>query len=340
MRTLTAPIPLLCVAAATVMIVAPTPAPVSTLGAMPGQAPAATPAQTAGSPAAVIFPSGVNDVALPVQFVDEHIVVRVEIDGRGLDFLLDSGAPVTEIDDTVARQLGLPIGPFSFPAGDPLRAPGADGTIIPAMRIGGLTLHDVPAALSRFRPQFGPSTRIVGGIGYDLLSAVVAKIDYVHDTVDAIAPSSFQPPRDGVIQVPLDLGDRLPLASATIGDDESDRFIVDTGSFGITLFRRFLSAHPADFPTPAPGVTVNDLGVIPIIGLGRGAFVTTMYVPIVRFGTVDFKNFDVFRYVGDDPGQPPDIDGLIGSRVLRYFDLYFDYPDAVLLLVQNRNASP
>src|SRR5665213_3973636 len=57
--------------------------------------------------ALVTFPPGVGAVDLPTNFGRSHIYVRVFIGGRGLDFVLDSGAGQITIDSDVARELGL-----------------------------------------------------------------------------------------------------------------------------------------------------------------------------------------------------------------------------------------
>ena len=57
----------------------------------------------------VVFPTGVNIVRLPARIERGRILVRVTINGRGLDFPLDSGASGIVIDRDVARSLGLEL---------------------------------------------------------------------------------------------------------------------------------------------------------------------------------------------------------------------------------------
>jgi len=57
--------------------------------------------------ALVQFPTNVRSVRLPVQFRAEHAMVRVTINGKGFDFMLDTGAARLTIDSAVAQQLGL-----------------------------------------------------------------------------------------------------------------------------------------------------------------------------------------------------------------------------------------
>ena len=57
----------------------------------------------------VRFPNGVTSLDLPATFGRQHVYVRVTINGRGLDYVLDTGASGISIDMQVARELGLPL---------------------------------------------------------------------------------------------------------------------------------------------------------------------------------------------------------------------------------------
>lgn len=84
----------------------------------PGDVTAAEVAVPSPRRALVEFPAGVSRVELPAQFDPQHVIVRVTIGGRGLDFVLDSGASGITIDSSVAREVGLPeFSKRSAPAG-------------------------------------------------------------------------------------------------------------------------------------------------------------------------------------------------------------------------------
>src|SRR5476649_640138 len=58
-------------------------------------------------PLAVEFPPGVESVEIPSQFDGMHVIVRLTVNGRGLDLALDTGAPSITLDQQVANELGL-----------------------------------------------------------------------------------------------------------------------------------------------------------------------------------------------------------------------------------------
>lgn len=91
--------------------------------------------------ALVTFPPGVASVQLPAKFGRSHVYVRVTIAGRGLDFVLDSGASGITIDSSVARELGLPeYGKRSAVTAGRYETA---RTIVPEMRVGDLVMRDV-----------------------------------------------------------------------------------------------------------------------------------------------------------------------------------------------------
>lgn len=109
----------------------------------------------------VEFPAGKTSVDLPVHMVGNNFIVRVTIAGRGFDFLLDTGTPNIQLDESVARGLGL----------TPLRSMSSSdfggrvteaAIVIPQAQVGDLRMHDIVAlTIPRF-PGGEAGTRIVG----------------------------------------------------------------------------------------------------------------------------------------------------------------------------------
>ena len=87
------------------------------------------------------FPAGVKTVTLPSKFGRQHVVVRIMVGTRGLDFLLDSGASGITIDTDVARQLGLPA--YGQQSAVTAQRYTTARTIVPEMHIGDLVMRDV-----------------------------------------------------------------------------------------------------------------------------------------------------------------------------------------------------
>jgi len=94
----------------------------------------------------VHFPPGIVDVRLPARIEDGSIIVRLYINGRGLDFALDSGASEIVLDRDVARRLGLAT--FGQNTETVAGSFSASSAIVPQIRVGDLTLDNVVVDLS------------------------------------------------------------------------------------------------------------------------------------------------------------------------------------------------
>ncbi len=142
----------------------------------------------------VTFPAGVRSADLPARFGRAHVIVRVTVAGRGLDFLLDTGASGIVIDETVARELGLPFhGQRSaVTAGRYTTA----RTVIPEMHVGDLTMRDVAAQIV---PQGWNETigvKTVGLLGFDFLAELGVTIDYEKGRVTVVPEPAYAAPTD------------------------------------------------------------------------------------------------------------------------------------------------
>lgn len=127
-------------------------------------------------PAATLeFPAGTSAVDLPVRIINGMIIVRVQIGSHGMDFGFDSGAPGTYLNSDEFKSLGL----------------GADQnakTGVATLKIGDMTLRDVTIVASPLEYRPFEDTKIVGLLGYDLLSRAVVRLDYANGTIDVQNP--------------------------------------------------------------------------------------------------------------------------------------------------------
>lgn len=280
------------------------------------------------------FPKGVDHVRLPARIENGAIIVRLWIDGRGLDFQLDSGSSGIALDPSVARQLGLTtFGERSRTIAGTFEASSA---IVPEIRIGSLTLDDVKIDCLPFDYPIDKQTRVVGLLGYDFFAGAVVKVDYDLGTVDAYDPATFVAPTADAYRVPMNLDDGVPTVKATLGTSEADDFIVDSGSVFVVVFQTFAKSHAADLPPVS--YTIADKTYFPLVTAeGVGGLFSLQPVLIKRFavGDVldDFQAYDIVDSTKEFQGE--DDDGLLGYQFLRYFDVYFDYHDSVLILQPN-----
>lgn len=275
----------------------------------------------------VEFPAGNESVRLPARIENDRIYVRVDIAGRGLDFLLDTGASSITINADVARDLHLPeygrvtqTVAGSFAAGR---------VVAPEMTIGALSMHDVVMHTVPLASNESHDTRVVGLLGFDFLDAVGLKIDYTSGTLDAMRPGSQAPPAAATpLEIRLNSG--APVVRAALGDASGDDFILDTGAaFSYVVFQRFARAHPEAFAPPGEGRTLNASGVggsMPYrkiatkrVGLGTWAFDDDTGAEALSPNALGFDNED----------------GLIGADILKLFTVYLDYASSRIYLAPN-----
>jgi hypothetical protein len=276
----------------------------------------------------VEFPEGSDTVRLPARIVGGRIYVRVDIAGRGLDFLLDSGAGAITIDDAVARELKLPIYgrstqtvAGSFPTGR---------VVVPSVAIGALAMRDVVMHTLPYSAPETKTVRVVGLLGYDFLAGTSLRIDYADGTIDALRPGALvAPPGAGALDVRLNSG--TPVARATIGTATGDDFIIDTGAaFSYVIFQRFARLHRDELQSQNAARVGSGVG---------GSF---SYRPIettrVILGAWSLDDATGVEALAPNAFGFDNEDGLIGSDILKRFTVYLDYADGRVLLEPSAHA--
>jgi len=279
------------------------------------------------------FPDGATRVDIPATFVGNYVVVRITIAGRGLDCLLDSGAEAIFLNAKVASQLHLPsYGGSSQVVAGPVKL---SRTIVPEIDVGTLTMRNI--AVSTFPGDMHMTSDIeaVGLLGFDFINGAVIHVDYEHRKVEAIRTDAFRPETvTNVFAVPAALDDGVPLVPIKVGETISPRFIVDTGSYFSMIYPRFVIAHPDDV-VDVRGA--QHTGTRLVLGRAIGSFLLLVPTELksLRLGLTDFVNVMAMRPLNGGNIQGDDYDGLIGSSLLRYFDVYFDYPHHRIVFAAN-----
>lgn len=279
--------------------------------------------------ALVEFPAGVHRVTLPTQFLDSDIVLRVTINGRGLDFVLDTGASGILIDNDVAKQLGLTLhAPHSQVTAQ--RYTAAE-TIVPEMHVGALTMHDVVVDVAPNGWQEGPYVRAVGLMGFDFLAELGVRLDYQRQQVVVVPGSEFVPPNDPrTVPIDVRVGDGELNASVSVNGVLGEHWLLDTGADATFLiFDAFARRHPeamrdehnqGRYSTP-----------VSFSGVG-GEFDTRPYdIAKLQLGNLVFTDFIGYR-VTEKGAYDWDSDGLIGTHFLRLFIVDIDYLDSRVYL--------
>jgi len=259
--------------------------------------------------------------------------VRVNIGGKGYDFLLDSGSSNILIDKGTADRLGLErIGRHSQAIGGDVLF---SQVIIPEMHIGGLTMKNIVAESIPWTESQLASTRVVGLLGFDFIAGIGLRMDYQHGTIDASSPGNMIIPNDG-IKIPIKLDDAVPMVPARVNDAIGTHFILDTGSTEIMIFSTFAGQHHDDVADVGQGKNLVQNGFRPDFRTVGGGFeAVPMQIKRFVFGRVEFDDTIVFVTRPESHFEDEDVDGLIGYQFLRHFTLYFDYDNSRIVVVPN-----
>jgi predicted aspartyl protease len=258
----------------------------------------------------VEFPPGFSSVRLPVRMVNGLFVVRVAVDGRPFDFLLDSGAAGIVIDPVVADSLGLErygervgatIGPFPETT-----------AIVPSISVGLLRMRSVVARVVPIPFRADDRTRVTGLLGFDFFAEMIVHVDAEHGNAEALQPSAFR--AADFTAVPVALDDKQPAARVKLGPVPA-RVILDTGAN-----RSVLSAGFADRLDPA---SEKALIAARFSGVGGTGTAETVRLKALEFAGVTLAEPLVDISAADLGFE--DIDGLIGTDLMRAFDTFFDY---------------
>lgn len=277
----------------------------------------------------VEFPAGVSSVDLPAKFGRNHIYVRVTIAGRGLDFVLDSGASGITIDSTVAHELGLPA--FQEHSAVMAGRYTTARTIVPEIRVGNLTMRDVAAQEIPQGWRTGDDVKEVGLLGFDFLDELGVTIDYENKRVTVVPGSAYVPPA-GHDAIPLDvrLSSGQPRATMTLNGALGERWILDTGgSTSVIVFDYFVRRHPEAVHEAGPAD-----GHRRMYGIGGEIDAAPLRIDSLQLAGVNLSGFTGYRVVGQTTYAQND-DGIVGVDFLRLFTLGFDYPHSKVYLVPN-----
>ncbi|GAC1409796.1 MAG: hypothetical protein NVSMB64_18710 [Candidatus Velthaea sp.] len=277
------------------------------------------------------FPDHVPQVRLPATLGKRgHWIVRVTIGGRGLDFLLDTGASGIMIDSGVAQQLNMPV----FNKGRNSANAGSYETgnvIVPEMQVGELTMRNAVVLVGPASFNESTTVKTVGLLGFDFLCEAGFTLDYEHGLITARKYGTYPPPEDPwAVALDIRLNTQTPYVLATVNGIGADRMIFDTGAaVSLLLLDSFMRRHPEALPD-------SDLlgpREVDMVGVG-GHFATRRYtLKHLRIGKLDFRDFPILRTLSAASFSTHD--GLLGPGFFRLFTVDLDYPDGKIYLTPN-----
>jgi predicted aspartyl protease len=250
-------------------------------------------------------------MVIPATFGRSGVIVRVTINGRGLDFLLDSGASGLAIDAGVAHQLGLATYGLSN------QTIGGDVDIshtrVPDLQVGPLHLKDVTFSVVPFS-HYEDGMRIVGILGCDFIASAVLGIDFQKSTL-TMYPPPFDSHAIGAYALPLQLDDGIPRVQASF-EGVPGFFLVDTGAMGTVAYQAYVEKLKSSPPMLEQGLNLNVVGGVVPAQLKR--------LTDLEFGGIHFGDAAVY-VPSSSTFNLSDYDGILGRDVLSQYQLFFDY---------------
>lgn len=267
-----------------------------------------------------VIAAGKKTAPIGFEFLNDHIYLKGFINGEGpFDFLLDSGAGASVIDEGLAKRLHLaPVGEFK--ATGVWGFAGMSLVQVDSINLEGLGLY------GQVIVAMGPSellTRYAGLpvaliLGYDCLSRFATEIRFSDATVTFHEAEGFAAPA-GYSFLSCSFGSRVPVLQASV-EDVRGRFILDTGSgssidcsepfikrTGLKKGRRLFESELHGFGGPVKIL----VGRVKHISIGPYLMEDALvgFAEDARSGVLSSEEYD----------------GIIGNEVLRRFDFIFDY---------------
>lgn len=272
-----------------------------------------------------------SGTTIPFEITDPLPMVRVTVDGRPADFLIDTGAPDIVLDVRFAKQLQLPIanaGMGTFAGGR--RAP-VEATTVPSFVAGSASVRNFPARVIPI-PMLMSGHRIAGIIGTGFLYQFLATLDYVRGELRLLPKSDSATFESKARTRALDaeqmwlVGDHFIFAAAHVNDAPEGLFNIDTGGagFGLQLTKGALDAAHIKVDT-----THVETGMG---GGGQVASVPFLADVTLSHTTVKGVRGMYFRH-GDQYGVFPfAVAGSISHAFFRHTSVTFDFGAMRLVL--------
>lgn len=260
-------------------------------------------------------------IALPARMDEGRIIVRVTINGRGLDFGVDTGASTMTINPDVAHALGLVS--YDKSSSSLGGSYGVTRTIVPQMQIGGVTLTNV--AFSEIAVADATTgTKIVGLLGHDFFASGVFGIDFKKQMLTVYPPGTAPLSDPALHKIPIETDGGVPRIPVSI-EGVPGHLLLDTGAGDTVIYRHYYERLPVstalggDWTLQFVGGTVKALNY---------------RVTDLTVGGIAFKPAGII--VPQSPlGEIDGYDGLLGRDALSDLLIYLDYTNGAAYAKQN-----
>jgi len=276
----------------------------------------------------------------PIELFGDHIFLKLSVDGsQPMDFIFDTGDGLTVLDTDAALQLDLPLDHSKTEES-------AQGTIEGKLirhnyiEMEGVRLEDdieiYATDLSHLEEHIGKD--IDGIIGYDLLEHYVVNLDYSTMSIRIYDPEEYKYTSIGD-KFELNMHKRIPHieCSAMLMNGEvltGDYFLI-TGA-GTTVDFNTKFADKNDLLEK----TGNHYSYL-VKGIGDDEYLHHEgRVKQFRFGKITYDNLPIgISEVEDGVQANRKMDGIIGNRILKNYNLMFNYEEEALYLERHPKSS-
>jgi len=253
-------------------------------------------------------------------YLDGYIELPGEVRGHDVRVMLDSGAGITVLDRSFAREIGLALrdaGTIQGVGGEErlFLAQGVD------VAIPGVTLRDATVAvldMSEIYDKLGRSFEVV--LGIELFTRSVVTVDYPARTLTVAPPHPYEPP-PGAGSVRMLSRGGIPTVVCRFEQLPATLCDIDTGSnSSVDIVAHYVDEY--DMLSGRPAVSQIATG-----GVGG-----MLQAPISTLQEFSFAGVSVgpspANFMAEAVGSldTEEIAGNIGAAVLQEFALVFDYP--------------
>lgn len=278
--------------------------------------------------AAPTIPGNFSDVTIPFELVNEHIMIRAQVNGsRPLSFLLDTGDKYSIVDFELAKELGVPLGGNISVHGEGPEAKTGAFVKETNFTLPGFPGFSAPVTLAvpvrNLAPRLGHD--LDGIIGSDFIKNFVVELDYQKRTITLHSRTTFSYSGPGEI-IPIHLtSSGHPVLAATVtpvgGNPINADVELDVGASGaLELHSQFVREHHL------PGANISTIRQIGAAGTGGDTQGRIGRVAAFKIGDYELHG-PLTVFSSDTGGNTATVEtsGNLGEEILERFRLFFDY---------------
>jgi hypothetical protein len=262
-------------------------------------------------------------MTLPVRVYGGYLVIVEGAIGdlHNLNFLVDTGACPSVVDQKIARDLKLPEQPERVNLWN--KSVQARQVVIPSLSLGPVRVESIPVLaedLSFLQKALGLKVHAI--VGLDVLRKSSFTINYKAKEILFGAPESL------TYFAPFETD--TPVITIRMGfQDRRLRMVVDSGGPDLTLFRSRVSEP----------IALQTLGTETVADAGGTFQRTKVRIPELYIGKQTLGAQTAFL-VDDRKDEGDDFDGVLGIRGLQFWKVAFDFENRRLSWELTPAASP